>query len=214
MDEYCSSTSPIKKKAMVPSADLISKCLLPSLKTMSLKTVHFLDKGNKYQWKFNYGALFSLIWECPYIEYLSLTSCCFKNSGHYQYLCSSSLKFLEIDECNSVILCVREVVNLESFRLVSSVLEDLTLTKCVNLKDMSIFAPRLEALDFVGCHDVVVTILNDVPELWTINFQGYLKSEISLKNIGKNYYAISIALLDKWDGELTTFKSVLEAAEL
>lgn len=82
------------------------------------------------------------------------------------------------------------------------------MNKCANLKDMSIFSPRLESLGLYGCHDAVVTILNDVPYLWTINFEGYLKSEISLKNIGKNFYAITIALLDKWDGELTTFKSV------
>ncbi|KAK9913225.1 hypothetical protein M0R45_037048 [Rubus argutus] len=183
MDEYRSSTSPIKKEPMVPSADLISKCLLPSLKTMSLETVHFLDKGNKYQWQFHYAALFSLIWECPFIEYLSLTSCCFKNSGWRQYLCSSSLKFLEIDECNSLELCVSEVVNLESFRLVSSsVLEILALIKCANLKDLSIFAPRHQALELYGCHDAAIIFPDSFRQTVSVPCPMVKRLYVAMKN--------------------------------
>ncbi|XP_040363431.1 putative F-box protein At3g58860 [Rosa chinensis] len=129
MDGYYSYTYEVKKRTMVPRADdLVSKCLLPSLKTMSLKTVQF-----------DHGALFPLIWECPVIEFLSLTSCSFENCRDYcQHLFSSSLKFLNIDKCNFIGLRIGEAVNLESFRLVSPLLEDLVLDNCVKLKDMNI----------------------------------------------------------------------------
>ncbi|KAM1037199.1 hypothetical protein FF1_032095 [Malus domestica] len=68
--------------------DRISQ-LLPSLKTMSPERVRFDER-----------ALSSLIWECPCIEYLSLTSCSYEDDQEDElsmfYISSYSLKFLEV----------------------------------------------------------------------------------------------------------------------
>lgn len=71
--------------------------LLPSLKSMSLKTVH-VDRE----------ALLSLVSECPFIEHLSLTSCSFQEDIRVSW--SSSLKSLEIDSCEAFLIRVEEAI--------------------------------------------------------------------------------------------------------
>ncbi|PRQ48654.1 putative F-box domain, leucine-rich repeat domain, L domain-containing protein [Rosa chinensis] len=174
-----------------------STCLLPSLKSMSLKKVHF-DKE----------ALFYLIRECSCIEYLSIISCSFKD-GEFR-VSSSSLKSLQVEHCDSFAIQVDDAVNLESLTIVSDIgppqlpnFHSIILKDCFNLKCLHICAPQVKVFDLDGCHDVKGTI--DAPLLDSITFKGYLSSKLSLK--APNLSMTRIVLFDKWDSEAATFNS-------
>ena len=78
------------------------RSLLPSLKTMSFTAVRLHD-----------CSFFPLLRESSSIEYLSLTACSFKyQHDHRCFMKSSSLKCLEIKDCEELmIVCVEEAVN-------------------------------------------------------------------------------------------------------
>ncbi|KAK9942543.1 hypothetical protein M0R45_008202 [Rubus argutus] len=76
--------------------------IFPSLKTLSLKTVYFDGE-----------VLFYLILGCPSVEYSSLTSCFFEPPVFH--VSSSSLKSLEVKNCNAQHIEVDKAMNLESF---------------------------------------------------------------------------------------------------
>ncbi|KAM5555689.1 putative F-box/LRR-repeat protein [Rosa sericea] len=171
----------------------ISVGLLPSLKSMSFKRVHF-----------DYEALLSLISECPFIEHLSLTSCSFQGDI---YMRSSSLKSLEIDRCEARLVRVYEAINLKSLSVVSGIgssefpqLEQVIFRDCFKLKCMNIYASHLCFLNLDGCHNVKGTI--DAPKLEFFNFVGYLKCKLSLK--APNLRMTRIELIENWDREAAT----------
>ncbi|XP_024162205.1 putative F-box/LRR-repeat protein At4g15060 [Rosa chinensis] len=171
----------------------ISVGLLPSLKSMSFKRLHF-----------DYEALLSLISECPFIEHLSLTSCSFQGDI---YMRSSSLKSLEIDRCEALLVRVYEAINLKSLSVVSgfgssefSQLEQVIFRDCLKLKCMNIHASHLRFLNLDGCHNVKGTI--DAPKLEFFNFVGYLKCKFSLK--APNLRMTRIELIENWDREAAT----------
>lgn len=147
------------------------------LKTMCLKTVHLHPK-----------SLFGLISGSPSLEYLSLTSCSFPRGSSLQFS-SSSLKTLEVTDCNAQQLNVSEAVNLESFTLVSAIpqggseigqLARTALHGCENLKYVNIRAERLQDIVLGGCKDCVEATI-DAPNLRYFNFSGNLKSTISME---------------------------------
>ncbi|XP_004295252.1 PREDICTED: putative FBD-associated F-box protein At5g22720 [Fragaria vesca subsp. vesca] len=142
--------------------------LLPNLKTMYLKNVHFDEL-----------APFYLILECPSIQDLSLTSCHCENSEFD--VSSSSLKSLEIEHCDSRIIYVDEAKNLESFTVSSnsSLLEKITLIECSNLKYINVHAEHLKRLTVSG-HDCLKGTIN-TPNLVTFGFEGFSKSKILVK---------------------------------
>ncbi|KAM5555277.1 putative F-box/LRR-repeat protein [Rosa sericea] len=164
--------------------------LLPSLKAMSLKNVHF-----------DTNALLYLTGECPSMESLSLTSCSFANFE----ICvsNSSLRSFGVKQCKASEIRVYEAVNLESLTVVSSSfeLESMIFRECYNLKYMNIFARHLKVFQLDGCYDVKATI--NAPKLCDFNFEGYLKSEFSLK--APKLWSASILLWDNWDGEFLNF---------
>lgn len=164
--------------------------LLPSLKSMSLKTVHV-----------DHEALLSLVSECPFIEHLSLTSCSFQEDIR---VWSSSLKSLEIDSCEAFLIRVEEAINLESLTVVTGIgssefplLQQMIFRECFNLKYINICSSHLRSLYLDGCHDVKGTI--DAPKLDFFTFLGYLKSKFSLK--APNLRMTLIVLFDTWDRE-------------
>lgn len=147
------------------------------LKTMCLKTVHLHPK-----------SLFGLISGSPSLEYLSLSSCSFPRGSSLQFS-SSSLKTLEVTDCNAQQLNVSEAVNLESFTLVSAIpqggseigqLARTALHGCENLKYVNIRAERLQDIVLGGCKDCVEATI-DAPNLRYFNFSGNLKSTISME---------------------------------
>ncbi|PRQ58984.1 putative F-box domain, leucine-rich repeat domain, L domain-containing protein [Rosa chinensis] len=146
----------------------ISLRLLPSLKTMSFKTVQF-----------DHNALFFLVWECPFIEHLSLASCSFELSEIR--LLSPTLKSLEIKHCKAS-RAELYVEDLESLSIVSSdfPLETVILERCLKLKHVNICAQFLECFFLHGqCHDVNAVI--EAPALFFFSFRGHLESKFSLK---------------------------------
>ncbi|KAB2622782.1 F-box protein [Pyrus ussuriensis x Pyrus communis] len=177
--------------------DRISQ-LLPSLKTMSLKRVRFDER-----------ALSSLIWECPCIEYLSLTSCSYEDNQEDElsmfYISSYTLKFLEVKYCKAQDIQVDETINLESFTFVSSKflhVEWIMLRDSHNLKHINIHAHHLKNLRLLASHRSLEATIN-TPNLNSIYFLcGYLTSKISLKapNLGE----AAILLLDFWDIQFPT----------
>ncbi|PQQ16113.1 putative F-box/LRR-repeat protein [Prunus yedoensis var. nudiflora] len=165
-----------------------SLSLLPSLKTMRLKSVVFDNH-----------ALFSLIRECPSIESLSLASCSFEDS-----LSSSSLKSLEVKDCMAPKVEVDEAVNLECFTVVSSQfpLQQISLGKSNNLRYIHIRAQHLQRISLSGCHQTVKATI-DTPNLVSFYFNGYVSySNFHVK--APNLKVASIRLLDHWDEELST----------
>ncbi|CAL9007496.1 unnamed protein product, partial [Prunus brigantina] len=165
-----------------------SLSLLPSLKTMCLKSVFFHNH-----------ALFSLIRECPSIESLSLASCSFEDS-----LSSSSLKSLEVKDCMASKVEVAEAVNLECFTVVSSQfpLHRISLRKSNNLRYIHIHAQRLQWIYLNGCHQTVKATI-DTPYLISFQFKGYVSySNFHVK--APNLVVACIRLLDHWDEELST----------
>ncbi|KAM2890158.1 hypothetical protein COP2_008619 [Malus domestica] len=171
--------------------------LLPSLKRMCLKTVHF-DKH----------ALRYLICECPCIEYLSLTSCSFDDDREDAlsmfYLSSYSLKFLEVKYCKATDIRVDETINLESFTFVSSKflpVDNIILRNSHNLKHINIHAHYLEKL-YVFESDRSLEATINTPNLNSVHFIGYLTSKISLK--APNLCKATILLWDFWDVQFPT----------
>ncbi|KAM5561390.1 putative F-box/FBD/LRR-repeat protein [Rosa sericea] len=165
--------------------------LLPSLKTMSLKDVQF-----------DSDALISLVWDCPLLEYLTLTSCRFDWDDIV--IASKSLKSLELKHCETyqVLLYADNLEHLTVFSSTSS-LDNMYLERCFNLKYMNICDPHLYHLSVQGCHDVNGTI--DAPRLHGFIFRGHLKSNFSFR--APNLRAAYIILLDKWGGDLSTFNN-------
>ncbi|CAL2242055.1 unnamed protein product [Prunus armeniaca] len=165
-----------------------SLSLLPSLKTMCLKSVFFDNH-----------ALFSLIRECPSIESLSLASCSFEDS-----LSSSSLKSLEVKDCMASKVEVGEAVNLECFTVVSSQfpLQRIFLRKYNNLRYIHVHAQHLQWISLNGCHQTVKATI-DTPNLYSFHFNGYVSySNFHVK--APNLEVACIQLLDHWDEELST----------
>ncbi|XP_004295251.1 PREDICTED: putative FBD-associated F-box protein At5g22720-like [Fragaria vesca subsp. vesca] len=123
-------------KNLGSSMPVDTRLLLPNLKTMYLKNVQF-DKL----------ALLYLIFECPSIQGLSLTSCHCENSDDFHVI-SSSLKSLEIEHCDSRTIWVDEAMNLESFTVSSnsSFLDNITLSDTSNLKHINVHAEHLKHL--------------------------------------------------------------------
>ncbi|KAM2014181.1 hypothetical protein ACFX1T_025798 [Malus domestica] len=114
--------------------DHISR-LLPSLKTMSLNNV-----------RFDRHALRSLIWECPCIEYLSLTSSSFEDDQEDAlsmfYISSYSLKFLEVKYCKAQDIQVDHTAtintpNLNSLYFIGYLTAKISL-KAPNLREATI----------------------------------------------------------------------------
>ncbi|XP_050387419.1 putative F-box protein At3g58860 [Argentina anserina] len=107
----------------------VSVRLLPSLKTMSLKTVQF-----------DHNALFFLVWECPYIEHLSLASCSFEFPEIL--LKSHTLKSMEIKNCKAS-KAELHLEHLESLTIISSdfPLTSVDLKRCLELKHV-IWSPK------------------------------------------------------------------------
>lgn len=147
------------------------------LKTMCLKTVHLHPR-----------SLFGIISGSPSLEYLSLTSSSFPRGSSLQFS-SSSLKTLEVTDCNAQQLNVSEAVNLESFTLVSAIpqrgseigqLARTALHGCENLKHVNIRAERLQDIVLGGCKDCVEATI-EAPNLRYFNFSGNLKSTISME---------------------------------
>ncbi|KAL6126327.1 hypothetical protein ACLB2K_074378 [Fragaria x ananassa] len=174
-----------------------STCLLPSLKSMSLKTVHFDSE-----------TLLYLMHECPSIEYLSINSCCL---GVDLKVSSSSLKSLQVEHCDCFAIRVDNAVNLESLAIISDIgppqlpnFESIMLKDCSNLKRMNICAPQLKLFSLDGCLDVKGTV--DAPLLQSFTFKGYLSSKFSVK--APNLAWSRIVLFDNWGREAAaTFNS-------
>ncbi|VVA12280.1 PREDICTED: putative [Prunus dulcis] len=165
--------------------------LLPSLKTMCLKSV-YLE---------NYAITF-LIRECPSIESLSLASCSFQCSLFF--VSSTSLKSLELNHCTAKNVIVHEAVNLESFTFVSAhfPLDLIVLNQSDNLKYINIHAQHLQTITLFGCHESVKATI-DTPNLLCLQFNGYVSySKVCVK--APNLRGASIALWDVWDEELCT----------
>ncbi|KAK9937186.1 hypothetical protein M0R45_013995 [Rubus argutus] len=167
--------------------DSSAEPLLPCLKNMSLKSVHFDPE-----------ALFCLIWECPSIEYLSLTTCSFEDSTFR--VASSNLKSLEITLCDDAhFITVYEAVNLEYFIFSSELwVEHITLYKSFNLKYISIHAQDLRNLSLQGCHHSAKAKIH-TPGLIRFDFNGFLIAELSLE--APHLETAIIKLWDLYDGE-------------
>ncbi|XP_004296070.1 PREDICTED: putative F-box/LRR-repeat protein At3g58880 [Fragaria vesca subsp. vesca] len=133
-------------------------CSLPSLKTMSLKSIHWSAPSM-------FSALLS---KCPSIQYLSLTSCGLWGSINVS---SSSVKTLEIRDCDFQRIDVHGS-NLKYFTLVSEYpeLTVVGLHECENLKYMNIDAKHLPDFGLYGCTDFVMAIM-DAPNLDRCNGQ-------------------------------------------
>ncbi|KAL6197969.1 hypothetical protein ACLB2K_027761 [Fragaria x ananassa] len=157
-------------KNLGSSMPVDTRLLLPNLKTMYLKNVRF-DKH----------ALLYLIFECPSIQGLSLTSCHCENSDDFHVI-SSSLKSLEIEHCDSRTIWVDEAMNLESFTVSSnsSFLDDISLCDCSNLKYINVHAEHLKHLTVSDTHDCLKATIN-TPNLVTFSFDGFSKSKILVK---------------------------------
>ncbi|KAL6128308.1 hypothetical protein ACLB2K_071663 [Fragaria x ananassa] len=141
----------------------ISLCLLPSLKTMSLKNVQL-----------DHHALLFLVGDCPYIEHLSLASCSFEFPQLEFCLESFTLKSLEIKHCKAS-QAKLYVENLECLTIVSSELKSVILEGCLELKHVNIYAQCLEHFSLYGeCHDVNAII--DAPALKFIGYADRLDS--------------------------------------
>ncbi|KAL6290762.1 hypothetical protein ACE6H2_008272 [Prunus campanulata] len=165
--------------------------LLPSLKTMCLKSVYLEN-----------SALMFLIRECPSIESLSLASCSFECSLFF--VSSTSLKSLEVKHCTAKNVMVHEAVNLESFTFVSAhfPLDSIVLNNSDNLKYIHIHAQHLQTISLFGCHESVKATI-DTSNLLSLQFHGYVSySKVSVK--APNLRAASIELWDVWDEELCT----------
>ncbi|XP_062020897.1 F-box/LRR-repeat protein At3g03360-like [Rosa rugosa] len=146
----------------------IPEPMLPSLKTLSLKTMQVSGP-----------ALFYLILGCTSVEHLSLTSCSFDPPVFL--ISSSSLKSLEVKNCNLQHIRVDEAINLESFILVSefSTLEGVLLDKSFKLSSMKIRDQHLSYFGLSECHDSLEATIN-TPNLVHFLFQGSIKSKVSL----------------------------------
>ncbi|KAK9935417.1 hypothetical protein M0R45_022520 [Rubus argutus] len=130
------------------------KHLFPSLKTLSFTTVCFFDDQ----------VLFSVLRECPSLEYLSLTECSF---GKYSkcYVPRSSLKSLEVKYCWLQDLRVHEAKNLESFTFVSrpptdSICRKVILNNALNLKNINICVHYLWEFSLLGCRRAQEATIN------------------------------------------------------
>lgn len=155
-------------RAYIQSEEL----LLPSLKTMSCTEVWFNDK-----------ALLSFLWECPSIEYLSLTGCFFE-----KFKCqvsSLNLKSIKVKYCAVQVLQVDNAKNLESFTFVSlpppnSICEKVILNNSPNLKNIHICVDELQQFSLRDCHCEVEATIN-TQNLHLLDFKGYLKANVSVK---------------------------------
>ncbi|XP_050365530.1 putative F-box/FBD/LRR-repeat protein At5g44960 [Argentina anserina] len=108
--------------------------LLPSLKIMSFKNVHF-------------NFLYSLIRECPSIEHLSLISCSFDKA--IVFVSTSSLKSLEAKYCKAGFLHVQDdAKTLESLTFVSTRMRCIMLGNTHNLRHINIHSRQLKVQNF------------------------------------------------------------------
>jgi hypothetical protein len=162
--------------------------LFPSLKTLSFTTVWFYDDQ----------VLFSVLRECPSLEYLSLTECSLGNSKCY--VPCSSLKSLEVKYCWLQDLRVDEAKNLESFTFVSrpppdSICRKVILNKAFNLKNINICVDYLWEFSLLGCHHALEATINTQYVFHFDFFDGCLNAKVSVKA----YLAIILVweLLDK-----------------
>ncbi|XP_062024092.1 uncharacterized protein LOC133740187 [Rosa rugosa] len=154
--------------------------LCPSLKTLSLKTVHFDDK-----------ALFYLVLGCPAVEYLSLTSCSFDTP--VLHVSSSSLRSLEVKNCDAEQIEVDKATNLESFTFVSKfpLLQSITLNDTINLNYIKIRAQYLTYFGLFGCHDHLNATVN-TPSLHHLDIHAHLTAKVSVN--APNLWLASITL--------------------
>ncbi|KAK9907065.1 hypothetical protein M0R45_002481 [Rubus argutus] len=161
--------------------------LLPNLKTLSLKNVHFEDH-----------VFPLLIWECPSLEYLSLNACSFEFSEFN--FSGSSLKSLEVKHSNAWDIRISHAENLESFRFSSnsSLLETIILNESCNLKYINVHAEHLKQFSVNGCRDCLMATIN-TPNLVSFFFKGFLKSKVFVK--APNLSA-TFLIWDLWDGDL------------
>ncbi|XP_050365299.1 F-box/LRR-repeat protein At4g14103-like [Argentina anserina] len=142
---------------------------LPSLKTMSLKNMSFLD----------WLVLSELLRGCSSIENLSITSCsrhALQNSDVGLEVSNSSLKTLDIRDCNPNHVDVLQSKNLEYFTLASNYrgLLRATLFEAKNLKYINIRAQFLSRIVLFQCN-VRMKATIDTPNLQHFEFNG-LKS--------------------------------------
>ncbi|PRQ41008.1 putative F-box domain, leucine-rich repeat domain, L domain-containing protein [Rosa chinensis] len=144
----------------------------PSLKILSFKTARF----------FTDQELYSVLFECPSIEYLSLTDCSIGNSKCY--VCCSSLKSLEVKYCQLDDIRVVHAFNLESFTFVSlpdSKCEKMILNNSFNLKYINICVDYLGEFSLLGSHRALeAKIINQYVEFFEF-FDGYLSANVSVK---------------------------------
>ncbi|KAL6187007.1 hypothetical protein ACLB2K_043123 [Fragaria x ananassa] len=148
--------------------------LLPSLKTLSVRSSWFADK-----------ALSSLLSQCPSIEYLSIIGCWFENSECH--VSNSSLKSLEVKHCErlKVLQVDDEAKNLESFTFVHPPQPDpncekVTLNNTFNLKNIYIFVDELGEFSLNGYHRTLKAKIN-VQNLHLFDFLGTLTDGFSVK---------------------------------
>ncbi|KAK9942537.1 hypothetical protein M0R45_008198 [Rubus argutus] len=157
--------------------------LCPSLKKLSLKTVHFDD-----------NALFYLILGCSSVEYLSLTSCSFDPPVFH--ISSSSLRSLEVKNCNADDIEVDKAMNLKSFTFVSKfpLLQSMILNDTINLNYIKIRAQHLVYFGLLECHDSLKATIN-TPNLHHLDIHAHLTAKVSIN--APNLWLASITLQEE-----------------